>query len=97
MPRTSSTSGFLEALHGRGGYRDGNLLGPLQTAVAIAALENLAFTAALVTTTHEKISRELKDAGAFSFRKLPNGMSVDTTNQLPADTARLISDYVASF
>jgi hypothetical protein len=41
--------------------------------------------------------RELKDAGAFNFPKLPNGMSLDTTNQLPADTAGLISDYVASF
>ena len=40
--------------------------------------------------------RSLKDAGAFHFRKLPNGMSVDTTRQLPADTARLISEYLAS-
>lgn len=40
--------------------------------------------------------RSLKDAGAFNFPTLPNGLSLDTTNQLPADTARLISEYVAS-
>lgn len=40
--------------------------------------------------------RSLKDAGAFHFPKLPNGMSLDTTNQPPAETARLISEYVAS-
>jgi chloramphenicol 3-O-phosphotransferase len=40
--------------------------------------------------------RSLKDAGAFRFPKLPNGMSLDTTNQPPAETARLISEYVAS-
>jgi len=39
--------------------------------------------------------RTLKDAGAFHFPKLPNGVSLDTTNQLPADSARLISEYVA--
>ena len=41
--------------------------------------------------------RSLKDAGAFHFPKLPNGMSLDTTNQSAADTADLISEYVASF
>jgi chloramphenicol 3-O-phosphotransferase len=40
--------------------------------------------------------RELKDAGAFNFPKLPKGMSVDTTNQTPADSAKLISEYIAS-
>jgi AAA domain-containing protein len=40
--------------------------------------------------------RSLKDSGAFHFPRLPSGISLDTTNQLPADTARLISEYVAS-
>lgn len=40
--------------------------------------------------------RSLKDAGAFQFPKLPQGMSLDTTNQSPVDTARVISEYVAS-
>lgn len=40
--------------------------------------------------------RSLQDSGAFHFPKLPNGMSLDTTTQLPADSARLISEYVAS-
>jgi hypothetical protein len=40
--------------------------------------------------------RSLKDAGAFQFPKLPDGMSVDTTNRLPADSAQLISDHIAS-
>jgi chloramphenicol 3-O-phosphotransferase len=40
--------------------------------------------------------RSLKDAGAFHFPKLPNGISVDTTTQSPADSARLIGEYVAS-
>ena len=39
--------------------------------------------------------RRLKDAGAFHFPKLPNVISLDTTNNLPADTARLIVEYVA--
>jgi len=38
--------------------------------------------------------RELKDAGAFEFPELPQGISVDTTNRLPADTAQLISKYL---
>lgn len=41
--------------------------------------------------------RSLKDAGAFHFPKLPNGMSLDTTNLPAAATAELISEYVASF
>ena len=40
--------------------------------------------------------RSLKDAGAFHFPKLPNGICLDTTNQPAADTAELISEYVAS-
>ncbi len=40
--------------------------------------------------------RSLKDSGAFHFPKLPNGISLDTTNQLPVESARLISEYVAS-
>ena len=40
--------------------------------------------------------RSLKDAGAFQFPKLPSGVSVDTTNQSPAESARLISEYVAA-
>ena len=40
--------------------------------------------------------RSLKDAGAFHFPKLPNGISLDTTNQPAADTAELISEFVAS-
>lgn len=37
----------------------------------------------------------LKDAGAFQFPKLPNGISLDTTNKSPADNGRLISEYIA--
>jgi chloramphenicol 3-O-phosphotransferase len=40
--------------------------------------------------------RSLKEAGAFHFPKLPNGLSLDTTSQSAAETARLISDYLAS-
>jgi hypothetical protein len=40
--------------------------------------------------------RTLKDAGAFHFPKLPNGLSLDTTNRLPVDSALLISEYIAS-
>ena len=31
--------------------------------------------------------RSLKDSGAFQFPKLPTGISLDTTNQSPADRA----------
>jgi hypothetical protein len=47
--------------------------------------------------TSVKQYRALQDAGAFQFPKLPNGISLDTTNLQPAESARLISDYVASF
>lgn len=40
--------------------------------------------------------RSLKQAGAFHFPKLPNGIFLDTANQSPADTARLIGEYNAS-
>jgi hypothetical protein len=40
--------------------------------------------------------RELKDAGAFLFPRLPDGISLDTANQLPAATAELINEYVGS-
>ena len=40
--------------------------------------------------------RSLKDAGAFHFPNLPSALSLDTTNQSPADSARLISEFVAS-
>ncbi|MDQ1637788.1 MAG: hypothetical protein QOF62_1127 [Pyrinomonadaceae bacterium] len=40
--------------------------------------------------------RSLKSAGAFEFPKLPSQISIDTTNQAPAVTAKLISDHLAS-
>jgi hypothetical protein len=40
--------------------------------------------------------RSLKGAGAFEFPKLPSQISIDTTNQAPAVTAKLISDHLAS-
>lgn len=40
--------------------------------------------------------RSLKDSGAFHFPKLPNGLSLDTTTQVPDRSARLISEYLAS-
>lgn len=40
--------------------------------------------------------RSLRAAGAFQFPKLPEGLSLDTTNRLPAETAKLISEYIAS-
>jgi len=36
--------------------------------------------------------RSLKSAGAFQFPKLPNEISVDTTNQSPAVTAKVIAE-----
>src|SRR6266550_4063891 len=38
--------------------------------------------------------RSLKSEGAFEFPKLPSEISLDTTNQSPAVTAKLISDHV---
>ena len=40
--------------------------------------------------------RSLQESGAFDFPRLPSGLSVDTTNLLPADSARIISEYLAS-
>ena len=40
--------------------------------------------------------RSLKAAGAFSFPKLPGGLTLDTTNQSPAETAKLIQEYIAA-
>jgi hypothetical protein len=40
--------------------------------------------------------RSLKDAGAFQFPKLPDGLSVDTTNRSPGDSAKVIHEYLAS-
>ena len=40
--------------------------------------------------------RSLKNAGAFQFPKLPKGISIDTTKQPPAVTARLIGEYIDS-
>jgi hypothetical protein len=38
--------------------------------------------------------RSLKASGAFEFPKLPEGLSVDTTNRSPADSAQLIREQV---
>jgi len=40
--------------------------------------------------------RSLRNEGAFEYPKLPNGISIDTTNQSPAATAKIIGEYVAS-
>ena|ERR1700682_367772 len=40
--------------------------------------------------------RSLRNDGAFEFPKLPNGISLDTTNQSPAASARLINENLAS-
>ena len=40
--------------------------------------------------------RSLKSDGAFEFPKLPSEVSIDTTNQSPATTARIIGKLVAS-
>jgi chloramphenicol 3-O-phosphotransferase len=40
--------------------------------------------------------RILKEAGAFSFPSLPRGLSVDTTDSSPADTAAKIRDHVSN-
>ena len=39
--------------------------------------------------------RRLKDKGAFCFPKLPGGLSLDTTNRSPAETAKSIAEYLA--
>jgi len=40
--------------------------------------------------------RSLKSEGAFEFPKLPSDISINTTNQWPVDSARLINEYVTS-
>ena len=40
--------------------------------------------------------RNLKATGAFRFRSLPEGLSLDTTQRPAADTAKLISEYLAA-
>ena len=39
--------------------------------------------------------RSLKSAGAFHFRKLPNGLSLDTTNCSATATAELIREFIS--
>lgn len=39
--------------------------------------------------------RALAAAGAFRFREIPNGLSLDTTHSSPADTAALIEKYLS--
>jgi chloramphenicol 3-O-phosphotransferase len=38
--------------------------------------------------------RSLKNAGAFHFRKLPDGLTLDTTHQTPIATAKLIAQAI---
>ena len=38
--------------------------------------------------------RSLKNSGAFEFTKLPGGISVDTTDRSPVESARLIREHV---
>ena len=40
--------------------------------------------------------RSLKASGAFEYPPLPNDLSLDTTSQPPADSARLISAHLAA-
>ena len=39
--------------------------------------------------------RSLQDSGAFQFPKLPNGLSLDTTNNSATNTAKLICEYIS--
>lgn len=45
--------------------------------------------------TSVELYRSLKEAGAFQFPKLPHGLSLDTTNSSPVETAELIREFVA--
>ncbi len=45
--------------------------------------------------TSLELYRSLKNSGAFDFPRLPKGLTVDTTTQSPAETASMISDFVA--
>jgi chloramphenicol 3-O-phosphotransferase len=40
--------------------------------------------------------RALKEAGAFRFRELPRGLTLDTTESSPSDTAALIEKYLST-
>ena len=40
--------------------------------------------------------RALEAAGAFRYRKLPNGLSLDTTHSSPADSAVVIGEYLST-
>jgi hypothetical protein len=40
--------------------------------------------------------RSLRAEGAFQFPKLPNGLTLDTTNKAPAKTAQLINAYLSN-
>lgn len=40
--------------------------------------------------------RSLQEAGVFQFPTLPKGITLDTTNQSPAESAKQIGEYVAS-
>jgi len=40
--------------------------------------------------------RSLRDAGAFQFPKLPNGLILDVTALQPGESAQLISEYIES-
>ena len=42
-----------------------------------------------------ELYRSLKDAGAFEYPKLPNGLSLDTTSSSPTATAELIAEHIA--
>ncbi|MFN2493742.1 MAG: AAA family ATPase [Pyrinomonadaceae bacterium] len=38
--------------------------------------------------------RSLKEAGAFNFTALPDGLTLDTTDRSPVETAKLINAYI---
>lgn len=40
--------------------------------------------------------RSLRNDGAFEFPKLPSEISIDTTNQSPSVTAKVINDHLAT-
>src|SRR6266498_2479079 len=71
-------------------------------AFAEAARDNvsLIFTFNPESTVRECFVQDAIDvvaaAGGFRFPKLPNGLSLDTTNRSPTATAELISEYVAT-
>jgi hypothetical protein len=40
--------------------------------------------------------RKLEAVGAFQFRQLPAGLTIDTSSRSPTDTAMLIGEYLAN-